>query len=263
MHSALVSAQSSAFDRLANGAFKEAAEFHAALDSTSEETFILFAQYAYTGSYSVLKIDSNPVAKTNKVLRNSPELVWPESELIMEDPAPEPEAEREDMWGFSSRTKKEKKRKKSIELGASDPCRYDKAALWGDFTKACSIAVDPASPRPGAVSYDGNVLLSHARLYVFADCYGIPRLADMSMHHLSQELLKLNVTPEVATNIIELLRYAYEEPSPESLRNHLALYAACKASELWMNPRFRELVATHGDLGLAMLEVMIKGRATS
>lgn len=258
MHSALVSAQSSAFERLANGAFKEAAEFHAALDSTSEETFILFAQYAYTGNYSVLKIDSNPVAKTKKVLRNPPELVWPEPELP-EDPAPEPEARQEDIWGFST-TKKKKKGKNFMELEASDPCRYDKAALWGDFTKACSIAVDPASPRPGAVSYDGNVLLSHARLHVFADCYGIPRLADMSMHRLSQELLKLNVAPDVGTDIVELLRYAYEEPAPESLRNHLALYAACKASELWTDPKFRELVATHGDLGLAMLGVMVKGR---
>jgi len=52
------------------------------------------------------------------------------------------------------------------------------------------------------------------------------------------------------------------EPTPQRLRNHLALYAACKAEDLWTDTKFRELVATHGDLAVAILGVMIEGRVT-
>ncbi|KAK0657743.1 hypothetical protein B0T16DRAFT_488839 [Cercophora newfieldiana] len=48
---------SSAFDQFVNGAFKEAAAFHAELESVSEETFILFAQYAYDGTYELLNVE--------------------------------------------------------------------------------------------------------------------------------------------------------------------------------------------------------------
>jgi len=197
MHSALISAQSAAFDRFVNSAFKEAAEFHAELEVVSEETFILFAQYAYTGSYELLGIESK----------------FPEKTAFEPEPEPEPEPTvtvEEDHWGFLGTSKKKKKRGlAAMETEIPNTCRYDKVALWKEFASACSIAIDVAT-RPGAVSHDGNILLSHARLYVFADCYDMPRLADISIDKLGRELLKLNVMSEVVTDIIELLRYAYK-----------------------------------------------------
>lgn len=107
MHSALVSAQSSAFDRLVNGAFNEAAEFHAELEAVSEETFILFAQYAYTGSYELLGIESKFTEKTKTTAQ--PATFEPEPQ-----PEPKPEPQREDdMWGYSG-TPKKKKRKELL-----------------------------------------------------------------------------------------------------------------------------------------------------
>ncbi|KAK1755496.1 hypothetical protein QBC47DRAFT_380525 [Echria macrotheca] len=244
IHSALVSAQSVAFDRFVNSAFKEAADFHAKLESVSEETFVLFAQYAYTGSYKLVGIESKPPVKM-ELDTSRPEPAKPE-------PVPEPVPEQEDdPWAaFSSMPKKKKK------------VVTPENALWKEFTNACSTAIQPVT-RPGAVSHNGNILLSHARLYVFADCYDMPRLADMSFDKLGLALLKLDVTPEAVTHIIELLRYAYDEPAPEKLQNHLALYATCKASVLWADKKFRELVATHSDLAVAILGIMIEGRVTS
>lgn len=159
---------------------------------------------------------------------------------------------------FGYAQEEEKKGAVAIEADIPNTCRYDKVALWMEFTSACSIAIDVAT-RPGAVSHDGNILLSHARLYVFADCYDMLRLADMSIDKLGRELLKLNVTSEAVTDITELLRYAYDESTPERLRNYLALYAACKTEDLWTDTKFRELVATHGDLAVTILGVMIEG----
>lgn len=160
-----------------------------------------------------------------------------------------------------------KKKKKKGVAAEPEPevfyqYQYDRDALWKEFTDACFIVVDSVI-RPGAVSHNGNILLSHARLYVFTDCYDVPRLADISFDKLGWELLRLDVTLEVVTYIIELLRYAYDEPAPGRLRNYLALYAACKAGELWADKKFRELVATYGDSAVAILGVMIEGRVAS
>jgi hypothetical protein len=56
MHSALVSSQCPALDRLVNSQFKEAKEFHAVMESVNEDTIVIFTQYAYTGDYQVLDI---------------------------------------------------------------------------------------------------------------------------------------------------------------------------------------------------------------
>jgi hypothetical protein len=257
MHSALVSAQSSAFARFVNGAFREAGEFHAELESVSEETFVLFAQYAYTGNYELLGIESKAPVNTETALR--PHASRPE-------PEPEPEPEQEvDLWGFSSTSKK--KKEKGVAIEPEEPqalyqYRYDRDALWKEFRDVCSIAID-VETRPSAVSHNSNIILSHARLYVFADCYDMSKLADRSFDKLGQALLKLDVTSEAVTDIIELIRYVYDEPAPERLQNHLALYAACKAGELWADTKFRGLVAAHADLAVAILGVMIEGRVTN
>ncbi|KAK1749604.1 hypothetical protein QBC47DRAFT_271518, partial [Echria macrotheca] len=49
--SALVAAQSPAFDRLINGECKEAEDYKAELDNIEEETLIYFVRFAYTGKY--------------------------------------------------------------------------------------------------------------------------------------------------------------------------------------------------------------------
>ncbi|KAK3391317.1 hypothetical protein B0H63DRAFT_388792 [Podospora didyma] len=237
MHSALVAAQSRALDRLVNGGFKEAEEFHTELKSVSEETFVLFSQYAYTGDYELLEINPRPrvdIKEEEKAVR------YPEPPVEKALPEPEP----------------------ALDAEVKPKYTYNRTELWKNFTLVCSIAVELQPRRPGAVLHNGNVLLSHAQLYVFADCYGISRLSELSFNRLGQALLEMKVTPELVADVIELLSYCYDEPTPARLRNHLVLYAACKADELWSNIHFRELVTTHGELAAALLGVMIEGQVS-
>ncbi|KAK0710608.1 hypothetical protein B0H67DRAFT_539437 [Lasiosphaeris hirsuta] len=225
MHSALVAAQSRAFNQLVHGGFKEAEELHTELKSVSEETFVLFSQYAYTGDYELLEL--NPRRRVD----------------VQE--------------GTTSKKAKNKKLKGKRSVSKYT---YNRTDLWKDFTLACSIGVEPPPKRPGVVIDNGNVLLSHAQLYVFADCYGIARLSELSFDRLGNALLEMKVTPELVADVIELLGYCYDEPTPPRLRNHLVLYAACKADKLWSNMQFKELVTTHGDFTAALLGVMIEGQ---
>ncbi|KAK3348811.1 hypothetical protein B0T25DRAFT_632492 [Lasiosphaeria hispida] len=246
MHSALVAAQSRAFGRFVNSGFKEAEEFHTELKSVSEETFVLFSQYAYTGDYELLELNPRPRVDVQEV----------EAAVRCYDSplAAEPEPAVDPGWGLEV-TGKKRKKKQSVPKYT-----YSRTDLWKDFTLACAIAVEPPPKRPGAVVDNGNVLLSHAQLYVFANCYGISRLSELSFDRLGKALLEMKVTAELVADIIELLSYCYDEPTPERLRNHLVLYAACMADELWSNIQFKELVTTHGDFAAALLGVMIEGQ---
>jgi hypothetical protein len=60
-----------------------------------------------------------------------------------------------------------------------------------------------------------DVLLVHARIYVFADKYLAQGLADLCLHKLHKYLTNLGIYPSTCKPIIALLHYAYR-----SLRNH-------------------------------------------
>ncbi|KAK3938086.1 hypothetical protein QBC46DRAFT_390929 [Diplogelasinospora grovesii] len=239
MHSALISAQCPALSKLVNGEFKEARDFHAELESVNEETFILFAQYAYTGDYN---------SEMSKGLLKGPRkeamsFIVKDSEMELKQSSPElkdvmpalKEAPAEP--SVSSKKKRCSKCKRPHE---EDTTRRDK--LWGEFKNACSSNLPPRIDWLVAKSCSGNVFLSHARLYVFADCYGIFRLMDLSFYKLGKALVDIEVDSDKVADV-DVLQYCYNELTPLKLRSLLVLYAACKVETLWKSTKFRELLA--------------------
>ncbi|KAK3366729.1 hypothetical protein B0T24DRAFT_651235 [Lasiosphaeria ovina] len=229
MHSALVAICSPALDRLVNGEFKEAQDLHAELESMNEETFILFAQYAYTGDYNreMSKEAKSFIVETSK------------TEVIVVDPEPDV-AERVDDWGWGVNSKKTKCNK-----------------LWIEFKKEHSTALPARKDWPATKSCAGNVILSHAQLYVFADCYGISGLMDLSLCRLGKALVDIEVDDDKVEDIVDTLQYCYDELTPPKLRSLLVLYAACKIETLWKSTKFRELSTRHGELSTAIIGAMI------
>ncbi|KAK4139768.1 uncharacterized protein C8A04DRAFT_32732 [Dichotomopilus funicola] len=70
-----------------------------------------------------------------------------------------------------------------------------------------------------------KILLDHARLLVFADCYQIAILAKMALFHLGRELQNTKDQPadEVSVEaIVGLLEFCYAEPRPGELRSLVA-----------------------------------------
>jgi hypothetical protein len=95
-------------------------------------------------------------------------------------------------------------------------------------------------------------------LHVFADCYGITGLMDLTIHKLGKALVDTELDVDRVEDVTEMLQYCYDELTPPSLKSLLVSYTACKVEILWKNSRFRDLVARQGELLMALFEVMIR-----
>ncbi|KAK4059754.1 hypothetical protein Trihar35433_10570 [Trichoderma harzianum] len=243
IHSALFTCQSPVLERLANGNFAEATDKCVKWTSVDEDTFIRFWQYTYTGKYTAappvsVAIESKPEA-TPKV---QPPPKQPPIPALFDSRRPPPKTV----------TPEELKRK----------------ALWKAFLKQRSS--DPVSTLypPGFVRFTGaednlasenytNTFLSHVRLFIFAECYGITALMTHSLNGLHWTLEKFTLHDERVSDVVDLVDYCYENSVPQPLRDLVTLYAACKIDKLWKSEQFCALVEAHSELSMALLGLMV------
>jgi hypothetical protein len=116
----------------------------------------------------------------------------------------------------------------------------------------------------------------HAKIYVFADYYGITNLMnlalcrlDLALQYVVKELKKEPDTAKEDPNtakereaegFIALLRYCYDNAMPERLRSFVVLQTDVVVEELWMRKSFVELLEEHGELSTALIGALVKGR---
>ncbi|KAG6079527.1 hypothetical protein E4U15_003716 [Claviceps sp. LM218 group G6] len=99
--------------------------------------------------------------------------------------------------------------------------------------------------------------IAHAKVFAFADCYGIDALMDLSMRRLHQALcgFRLSKTITRVGDILALVRFCYERPGPEKLKRLVASYSAAimdpGVSNL-MPDCFQELLKERGDFAADM-----------
>lgn len=103
-------------------------------------------------------------------------------------------------------------------------------------------------------------IVSHARLFVFADRYDIQPLQALSLHKLHRDLVQFKPSEDNAADLVALIEYVYENTMgagevdgyagiPEgSLRDVVALYAACNAELLQRTSEFRRLLLKGGEV---------------
>ena len=140
-----------------------------------------------------------------------------------------------------------------------------KASFWYQFKASVnSLSVSPGEPCHARSIQDHpqNHFLSHARVFIFADFWGITSLRQLSLQKLGQSLEGLQLTNstmvEEVKEVAALLEYCYEA-RPKELMSMALLYAACKIDELWKSERFQEVLVRHGELARALLGAMIRG----
>ncbi|KAG6311877.1 hypothetical protein E4U22_002316, partial [Claviceps purpurea] len=75
-------------------------------------------------------------------------------------------------------------------------------------------AMKRAPPLADGQNNDAELLLSHARLYVFADCYEITSLMGLSLSTLYNVLMEFPEWSDIADMLVQLLRYCYENDTP-------------------------------------------------
>lgn len=230
IHSALVARQSPVLNTLINNTnFKEAGDGYAELESVDEKTFIDFIQYAYTGSYG----DANGSATDKSAtVPPRPTVIRPLSSNLITDRA------------FQK-----------------------KSQLWEKFKAATfqGYYLLHPHPRPDLGPVPGNkpeslreTLLRHARVCVFADCYGIGRLMELALHNLGRVLIDFHFNGAIDEDFVVLLRSCYDNAAPESLKTPLVLFAAHDVVRLFKKEAFQELVKEHSDLSTALIGRLVE-----
>lgn len=95
------------------------------------------------------------------------------------------------------------------------------------------------------------VFLGHAKLYLLADTYDIPSLAELAFHRLGRTLKLFTLFEQNISDVTELIRFCYDKTRPnDPLRRMVATHAALVAGEIGHSADFKELLVEGGDFVL-------------
>lgn len=235
---------------MVNGQFIEGSERTVKWESVDEDTFADFWQYVYTQDYEPRPRPSVASTKVNS------------------DQEKSGTGDDEDQFGGwncctksnKSGTKISCRNGKVYNLKGTSHQRRDD--LWQQFKGFQSLhrGVDWAlmMKNPAREATRTHDFHCHARLYVFADCYGIVLLMDLALAKLHRDLVGLKLCEETVVDVVELISYCYEELTPDRLRELVALYTACNFEELWDSMRLQQLFGTHGELSTAVMAYLLR-----
>ncbi|KAG6176275.1 hypothetical protein E4U27_005335 [Claviceps purpurea] len=224
IHSELVASLSPVLERLVKGELKEAQEGSVVWEHVDVQTFIRFSQYAYTRTYEY------PAFR----------------------PRSQPKASLKDRTIVESRSRS-KTAMHHLRTWAKDSF----VDQLSSFSNQTYMVMEKASPLADGQKNDAELLLSHARLYVLADCYGIAPLMSLSLTTLHHVLLEIPEWDDVADMFIELLHYCYGNDTPAALKELVVEYAVCQVDNLWHRNEVKNFAQTHGEFSSAVIEGMV------
>lgn len=247
IHSALVARQSAALNALVNGGMKESIQRRVVWDDVDEEVFTRFSQFVYTGDYDEAT-PSKREAEAITPCRETPRRLKPGSILPRGKLRNQETNSRVTPVGFSL------SHGMRALSGESENVSPEKnKLLWDKFQALYPSPSSQPISTPKSASYDyTDVFLNHARIYVFADCYGIDPLQTLALHKLRRALVPFDIYVENCDDIIQLVQYCFEHTinkggQVDRLRALVCLYTACKVERLWNVIGFRDAAKTLPD----------------
>lgn len=213
---------------------KEAINGCTVWEDVSEDTFIRFGQYVYTGDYSGAAPFEPPASPTPPPTEEpgersdaSPAVEVPAEEKIPDD----------DFWG-SIKPKKAKKKKAVSEWEWEVSPLQRAGEAWEHFTTTRSYLCAPPSPSLTLENVNNSskkyaeVFISHAKVHVMADYYLIQPLATLALHKLHGILCNFTLHKKRIPDIVALLRFCYQADERPVLRELVSAYAACQFRKL-------------------------------
>ncbi|CEJ82750.1 hypothetical protein VHEMI02798 [[Torrubiella] hemipterigena] len=102
----------------------------------------------------------------------------------------------------------------------------------------------------------GPLFLSHAKLYVLADCYGIEGLTQISLYKLHNQLRIFTLHPERITDVLDLVEFSYEH-GPAELQDLVSSFASSHLDMLWKTEEFKELFGRFPDLAMSLMDIQM------
>lgn len=196
IHSALVAKQSPKFNALVNNGMKESREGFVYLEE-DPMTFHRFAEFVYTGAYDVGEPERLQDVKG-----------YPTEKIRVDSRTPTPSS-RDSAQNFPG------------ERAAS---------IWQHTLDLCPKPPDDPKYRYRGPGYDHTeILLAHAKLYVFADYHGVKQLRDLSLYEISAVLDNFSSLGFGMEAFVELAKSCYANTiKPDPLRMLVIAYATCQ-----------------------------------
>ncbi|GAB7347284.1 hypothetical protein MBLNU459_g3370t1 [Dothideomycetes sp. NU459] len=268
VHSAAISKLSSTLDALINGSMEEALKNIAILSDINSDDFTRFLQFAYTGDYT----PPTAMMTSEEEASSYPpgEVPVEPGEEVPAEMAPDDEPVYINDLPSVSRfhhMKKGKKKKVYETWGTPDgdvmssSNSIRKENLRSVFNQRVYCPKTPrmlylktCEPVKNSQAREdfSQIFLAHARLYLFADRYGISELARLSLHKLHQTLKGFTLYParigDVVTLVQEVYDHTAEREDGEDLRDLVISYVASEIDAIGKSPAFTALLVDGGDL---------------
>jgi hypothetical protein len=288
VHAEIVSQQSKGLDRLINGKMAEASSGVTEFEDVLEDTFIRFCQFAYVGDYETPafthhleaensnSLSSKALSKSSLVAGKASKIdehveqaeaeVQPweyPAEVQVEDPPPDA---IENNWNGRGETSKKKSKTKTHRSNSSI-LRQEFDNKFYDTETAASVAKSRCKIRGNELLEEDYtpVFLGHARLYVFAEKWGIDALKTLTLSKLHKTLVAFKIYEARRGDIVELVRFAYSnENTPDldedvdALRDLVTHYVTCELKSLTESPGFLALLEQPGLFSRDLVKMMMK-----
>ena len=278
IHTALVAKQSPALKALVSGSMEEAKTRTVIWREVDEETFGLFAHFAYTGDYLP---PSHTIEKRARKKKSKTTFDWEETTVSEEPiadhsvqesllPAPvvlevrpaddaEPEPTSHSTFGAASfGWGSETTRKKKVKKQKLPRVKFQ------DLQYATTSAFPLTIPRANASDKENYtpVFLGHARLYAFAEKWDIAPLRALVLHKLHGTLVPFTPYEERCGDVVELARYVYANTPTRTqmdpLREMMVQYIAYEAKQVADSKACMDLVSEGGDFASELLAMVLE-----
>ncbi|KAG6018830.1 hypothetical protein E4U19_007864 [Claviceps sp. Clav32 group G5] len=189
LHSALVASKSKVLGKIMNGPFIEGQQGYVTLPDEDASTIAAFAEFAFTGDYQItMALDTSP-RKAESSIRS----VRRDSDHDKEWCRPSNDHwkgfARSMVYGFGAKTE--------------DAPILNEGNMHVDFSE---------------------FFIAHAKIYIFADCYGVAGLLDLTMRKLHKALCGFRLSTLRMGDIVSLVNYCYDRPCPETLKMMVVSY---------------------------------------
>ncbi|KAG6024091.1 hypothetical protein E4U40_003586 [Claviceps sp. LM458 group G5] len=204
IHSTLVASQSRALRRLMDGPFIESQQGYVVLADEDVRTIAAFAEFIYKGDYH-LSCDGLPPNNGNEA-----HCAGTCSDSVRELGRPV-----NAHWTAFAKSEEYGYQTTSSNSFNCRNCGYQCQVPASSLLQTWSMDTDYS-----------QLLIAHAKIFVFADCYGIDALMNLAMQKIHRALCEFRLSRVRVDDILALVRFCYERPAPEKLRKLVASYSA-------------------------------------
>ncbi|KFY87882.1 hypothetical protein V498_06982 [Pseudogymnoascus sp. VKM F-4517 (FW-2822)] len=262
VNAAAIAQQSQALDALINGSMKEAQTGIVTFKDVHEDTFIRVCQFAYTGDYETPVFIQRPESG----LPDKASSVSPPPNVDANEPgemAEEPESEQGELApqvhpSFGAKKKHKKISKSRFLRDLFDKKDFDVETPRLSAKCRCEVRQNSCAEEDYT-----PVFLGHARLYVFADKWGIEALKTLSLHKLHKTLATFTPYSARLGDVAELVRYTYDHTPDfshemDDLRSLVMDYLTCEVTDLIRSREFDQLLEQGGPFARDLVHMMMK-----